>query len=226
MTRVTLTDSQLVLLVGHEGDDKTLIKAVAAATERLSLLQQTTEVPAEYEDFVGRVLQEVRQNGELIFRYLSISNCTVCKNNAGYASYGRNSRYHRKGSPNYDKPLTLRGIDLVHTFVSIKHNANLGCCIDCWKKIAPYLVPILNTLEVDAPEALLGQPARWKKWRKAKCIACGWNGYEGELGLVPAMMQGTYRGQCPKCEVKNTPFGIGKTLINISTSEFILLPAN
>jgi hypothetical protein len=168
-------------------------------------------------------LQEVKQNGELIFQCIRISNCDVCKNNAGYASYRRNSHYHRKGSPNYDKPLTLRGIELVHTFVSIKNYANLGCCIDCWNKISPYLVPILNMLEVDAPEVLLGQPAKWKKWMKAECTACGWMGHEGDFDLGPAIMRGKYRGQCPECKAENKP--LGKTIIDISILEFVLLPA-
>ena len=223
MISVNLTDRQLSLLSGHEGDNKYLIEVVAAAVERMDMLCQTAmDVPAEYSDFVGRVLQEVKLNGKLDFRHIAINRCDVCKTSAGYASYQRNSVNHRKDTPNFSKPLTLRGIDLVHVFISIKNCANLGCCADCWSKISPYLVPILNTLEVDAPEALLGQPAKWKKWKKAECTACGWTGHEGDLGLVPAMMRGGYRGQCPGCEEKNRP--LGKTIVNLSTTGFVLLP--
>jgi hypothetical protein len=132
--------------------------------------------------------------------------CQLCETHAGYVLYSRTGRYARKGQPNYDKPKHLPGIKLNEGFVSIKGHGDF--CQACNTKhnivdtIKNYIID--NDLKI---EIIRDDRSLWKKDDIRICFECEAEIQESEMGLLPAMMSGHYRGECPKCGAKQLPFG-------------------
>lgn len=210
-TSVTLTNEELLLLNGEVNDEvqKEINKARARLADIAALLPATTDVLTENQiAFISSALEEARTKGQLSLRRTRINKCGVCGSRGGYATYKRSSRYHRKGEPNYDKPLTLYAIELAERFIRFKGHATVGCCNECFKIIQPHLKTALAGIRAQLPEELTDEPERYKRYRNQRCKGCGWEGHEGEMGPLQTLMRdGHYPGQCPACGVKSLPFG-------------------
>jgi hypothetical protein len=203
---VRLTDEELVLLDGQCSEK--VQRDVDGAKARLSVASQIdSDIPPEHRTFISRVVEEAENSGCLTFERWSLHKCDVCGRRAGYASYKRNSRYHRKGDPDYSKPLTFPGFEFAKRFVVSRGYATVGCCQECFNDLRPHLVRALENVKAELPERLMGYPSKWRRWDNMKCKSCGWQGHKGEMGELPAMFEGYYRGQCPECGAKNNAFG-------------------
>ena len=87
---------------------------------------------------LAKVITEIREDGErflkLDFERIAIHKCPVCEKGGEYAKYPRNGKYHRKGQPNYNKPIYINGIQFNGSCVRMKGFTTTGCCNECWEK--------------------------------------------------------------------------------------------
>lgn len=176
-----------------------------AAEEVKAQAKQESEFGFEL-PVMNEILVKSLKSGQFTFRSKRISHCPLCKKNAGYAKYTRNSKYHRKGDNNYKRPLTMTGYKVNEGFVSVQGLGDF--CSDCNKehqildRITDYL--LVNRLEV---ELVHNEDSIFKKDPVRICHACKEEMYESEMGELPALLSGRYKGQCPHCEAKSLPFG-------------------
>lgn len=205
MTRVELTDDELTLLDGKCSD---AVQAdVDAAKLRLASVESLGHLTPERAGFVADVVREALKSGRLTFCWRSLRLCDVCKRSDGYAPYKRTSRYRRKGDPDYSRPRTFRGVELKHGYVSVQGYARLGCCEDCFNATKASLTEALADIRAEVPEAITGQPPRFRYSENQHCTTCDWKGHELQLGQLPTLMgDGYYRGKCPKCGAENRLF--------------------
>lgn len=201
---ILLTDKEMLLLDGKCSDK--VQKEINAAKNRLSF-ECRVDAPAEVAALVADIVGKALNVGRLQYRVRRLRLCRVCGKSAGYAKYARRSKWHQKGDLNYDKPLSFSGIDCEPTSVIIGGRTNFGCCQKCWEYVKPILVVELANIKADIPENISGVPSKWKYHPKRKCLECKWEGHEGQLGKLPALMAGEYPGQCPKCGTKSLPLG-------------------
>jgi hypothetical protein len=176
---------------------------------------------------LAKVITKIREDGErflkLDFERIPIHKCPVCKKGGEYAKYPRNGKYHRKGQPNYNKPIYLSGIQFNGSCVRMTGYTSTGCCNECWEKYKSVFIDKLKDLKCELPKNLFDSEYRRTLWMK--CGKCGWEGNELEMGLLPAVFGGEYHGQCPSCGEKNLPLGfhhikfVRYTLIKGSTNE-------
>lgn len=217
-TTVHLIDEELSRLDGHVSA-KVQVE-VSKALVRLEDKKGLGAVPDQYRDFVARIIEEAKSAGRLVFWQKRLRSCDVCGKAAGYAKYKRRSRYHDKGDPNYDKPLTTWGVDFADRSIVIRNRATLGCCLTCWKEIKPFLGDALRGVKSAIPEKVTGYPPKWKWHRNRRCKRCGWEGHEGQMGKRRTMMgDGNYPAGCPACSAENLAFS--PTLIKLADG-FIL----
>ena len=199
-TTVRLTDEELLLL-----DGKCSPKAQEAVEKAKARLAVQLELPAHlqhFDDFIRRVVLLAQEEGKLVYQQRRTHRCPICKVGGEYATYRRSSRTHRRGEPDYSKPITLAGIELAERFVVVKDTLTLGCCTKCMEAIKPHLIQALGGVKAEMPEALM--PTHWKKWDNMRCSKCGWEGHEGQMGKLRTLFgNGYYRGQCPQCGAKN-----------------------
>jgi hypothetical protein len=206
---VVLIDEELALLNGKCRPE--IQVKVNAALERLSYDSHIEHIPEKYKDITRSIIQEAKTQGKLIYRNRRLRHCPVCDKRAGYATYTRNSRYHRKGEKNLNRPLTMLGIELASRVIRMEYHADVGMCETCWEELKPYLVSILTPIKAAIPEQITGVKPVWEWYPNRHCLECDWNGHEGELGKLPAIMGGHYPGQCPNCGARNNP--LGKTIV-------------
>ena len=202
-TLVRLTDKELSLLDGkcNEKVQEEVVKAI----NRLGIKHKLDDVPEHLQDFVTRVVEEAEKNKLLVFRHRRASRCKVCGKSAGYAKYARNSRSHKKGAPNYDRPLTFSGIELAQRSVTMQNSLDVGCCADCWEEAESYVKTALTGIEAELP-AQIGDSTKYKRYRNRKC-KCGWMGHEGQMTKKRTMMgDGYYPAGCPECGLENSLF--------------------
>jgi hypothetical protein len=69
------------------------------------------------------------------------------------------------------------------------------------------VVKQLKDVVAEVPKSLTGHDPKWLRKRNQKCIQCKWEGHEGQLKPLPALMGGYYPGECPSCGAKNLLFG-------------------
>jgi len=203
--RIELSDDELLLLDGKLDDKRQL--DIEAAKERIAMRQAIPGLSPALAGFVANVVRAAENEGELCFERKSLRHCAVCDKSAGYQTYPRNGRHHRKGDKNFDKPLTFQGVDIARRFISIQGHANLGCCNACWEVVKPHLAEKLAGVRAAIPEAITGVAPRFKRYTNQECVKCGWKGHEGQMGMLPALMGGLYSGKCPQCEASNVLFG-------------------
>lgn len=157
--------------------------------------------------FIAKAVRAAIDDKKLVIVYRPINNCHICGKAAGYAIYSRRSRYHHKGDINYDKPLTISGVDLKDDCIRIEGYTTVGGCINCFDKLKPYAAKALDGIKAEVPEKLTGKPSKWLRVKTMECSECGWTGLETQMGMLPAIMNGHYHGQCPHCMAKNMAFG-------------------
>lgn len=204
--RVDLLPAELLLLDGCSAVRPEIKRAVGIARHGrdIQLAHALTERQA---NFVARLFDHARENGELHFRFMSIHNCDLCGRSGGW------------GGRRKDKPLNLSGFDCDTSFVSVRDYASLGGCTLCWQVIWRVAKVVLTNVRAQLPDQLRADGApRWIRWPRCTCTACGWTGNEGQLGELNAIMSGKYRGVCPNCDAKNLP--LGRTIIKSDSSAF------
>jgi len=199
---VTLTDALLVKLDGC-GDDSVQQK-VDDAKARIAMADSVPELTAEQAAFVADIVSLATRVGKLQFRSHELRVCRCCGKRGGHYAYTRNTRHHKKGEPNYDRPRYLDGVDLKVSSVIMRGHATYGCCCECFAAVRDVLVKQLASVRAEIPEAIMGAPPRYKAYRRRKCPECAWEGHEGEMGRLRTIMwDGSYPGQCPKCGYRN-----------------------
>lgn len=205
---VSLTDTELVIL---DGRCRAEVQAVVdQAKARLAMGAKLAHLPANLAGFIADAVAEAEGEGRLTFQWKSIRSCALCGKDAGYAVHTRSGRYHRKGDTNYDKPRYLNGIEIARRFITIRGHAALGCCAECFNALKPALQETLADVRAEIPEMLLGRPSRFRRFSRARCTECGWEGHEGQMRqLLTWMGDGYYPGGCPKCPAIND-FGVRK----------------
>lgn len=226
MPKIVMTDEELVLLDGKvEGELK---EEVDAAKARLASVEAHPALEPNLAKFVADVVRIAQKEQKLVYQFKGLRYCPVCGKTGGYAKYKRSGRYHRKGQPNYSKPLTFGGVELIERYVVVAGHASFGCCRECMDKVLWDLKESLQNVEAELPIELEmhGEP-RYKRYRNSECEACGWKGHKGQLLLVPALMSGKYPGKCPECGHVDKPLSVvaskikdreGYTLVKCKTN--------
>lgn len=196
-----LTDEEALLLDGKVRDD--VQKLVTAARGRLAAVLDHPDLSPELAGFIADVVSEAEERGRLILRWEWVMWCPVCRNDAGYVLF-KSGR--RKGKPR--KRRYLQAVELASRFVTVKGSVALGCCSECLAAVEPALVSALASARAEIPKRFVaeGRPD-WRRWELRRCKGCGWEGHEGEMRELPALMGGRYRGGCPACPAENRPLG-------------------
>lgn len=198
---VSLTTDEMLLLDGKVRPE--IQKEVDLAKEAKALEDFADD--AAQARFIADALREARTNGRLICRWIQLYYCNYTSRSAGYGTHRRRGKYHRKGETDYNKPLTMAGVELADRFLRIQGRAILGCCKEFWDKVRPKLALQLQDIEAEIAEELTGYPPRWKRFNRYECDQCKWTGHEGQLLELPALFGGRYAGECPNCHAKNLP---------------------
>ncbi len=199
---VSLTDEELVLLDCECRPD--IQAKVDGALRRLAAREAHPELPGHIADMASDVVSHAAVSGKLVYRTLYMRHCGYCGKSQTYAKFKSGPR---KGRDNEKKPIRVRGVDVSDSLIRIQNYATVGGCMECWKAAKPLVVTGLRDVEAELPEGITGHPPRFKRYRLKRCLKCGWEGHEGKMRQLPAMMQGTYPGGCPACPNESRPFG-------------------
>lgn len=201
---VLLTDAELLLL---DGQGSAHVQAlIDNVRERMSMESRLGIGEHDAELILG-LLTECETHKKLIFRHEQIRRCGVCGTAAGYAKVSRASKYKRKGDIDYDRPLSLPGIELADRSVIIRGSVERGCCKACFDRLLPIIRSELDGVEAQIPEQISGKPAVFRRFPVERC-ECGWMGSADEMGTKPTMMgDGYYPGACPQCGTEQTVMG-------------------
>lgn len=192
---VYLTYDELTLLDGKVNDKAQKVIDTAKSEHSFGL-----------DDTANEILQKALKAGELRWGSVNISRCTCCDSKpSGYAKYTRTSRYHKKGSPNYDRPFRYSGV-LINPGVFIVEGLP-GICYDCWKNTyLPLIVRFIhdNNLPIQTNDPEIA-PTRWKKDVIRECAKCGKKAPTSKWGRSRTIFgNGTYPSTCPHCEAFNS----------------------
>lgn len=202
MTAVTLTDEELVLLDGRVSLDAQ--KIVDAAKGRIAARGQFSDLDSRFAGFIADVLAAAEREGKLIWIWEQIRSCPVCgkRPDPRYVLYKSGPN---RGTPNYDKPRYLQGVELLPAFVKFQGSVLLGACTECMDAVKPHLEKVLAETPVQLPPQLLTDGSRqWVKRANMHCTVCGWEGHEGQMRQLPTLIgYGSYPGGCPDCSAEN-----------------------
>lgn len=202
---VGLADSELLILDGRCNGEAQ--QEVERAKARLDLAARYPDLSEGRVAFVVQVIEEARTSQLLTYQHTMLDRCGWCGKDEGYYKHKRSGRYHRAGDIDYSKRRRIAGVELARRFVTFQGHAAAGACKDCIAAAAPALRVELAEIPAELPEALMGEPPRWKRWQNRECAKCGWKGHEGQMRMLPAILGGSYPGGCPNCAAENNPFG-------------------
>lgn len=200
-TKIELTDEELVILDGQVSEDAQAV--VSAALAREAMKAKRGDLDPGVAGFVADAVTRARQTGKLVLRGDNLRKCDVCGRSAGYVKFKSGPR---RGRDDHKRPRTFRGVDLAEAFFRVKGYAVLGACGECWSRAQEAVREELADVRAELPAGLAG-PTRFIRHAKRKCSQCGWEGHEGQMRQLPAMMSGRYAGGCPECPAENKPFG-------------------
>lgn len=204
MQSVNLTDEELVLLDGKCSSE--VQESVNSAKSRFASIASMPDVNPELAKWIADSVEYAKKKGRIRFCFTDLRSCPICKTHSGYYVHARTTRNHRKGEVDTGRPKYRQGVDLSDDFVIIKGYPSVGCCMDCWVTAKTLLAKALDGTFLEIPEGISGVTPVYKRENRRKCKTCGWEGHEGEMGKLPALMEGYYPGQCPKCGAKETIF--------------------
>lgn len=193
---VSLTDAEILSLDGK--CSPTVQEVIEKVKERLGIEawlygEDLTDVQRT---LAAEILRAAEAKGEWNVTNREGHYCPSCKATSAYPLYKTGPN---KGQPNTRKKQRLVwGASFNGTFL----------CVACSKVIRPILHKILQERDVKvALPQYYEIPTRYYRFDKTRCTKCQWEGHKGELGLLPAVMGGYYRGKCPSCNAESLPFG-------------------
>lgn len=196
-----LTDQELVLL---DGKCSSKIQTEVDAAKGRIAMQSKMSCEPHIAAFVADAVKEAKEHGLLRLLREDLRYCRYCKKSAGYYTYPRTGRYHRRGETDYGHPKYMSGVELADRFISVKGYSCVGCCSECWQKAQPLLAKELEGVMAEVSEAITGHKPMFKKWDNMKCEKCNWEGHEGQMGRLPCLLGvGYYQGKCPQCGAEN-----------------------
>lgn len=201
---VNLTLPEIIYLDGHCRAEIQQVVEMAKTAQAISDAGVLSEKEAS---MVAELVAVATTKGRLTWSQHAIKNCPCCGRNDGYYAVARATRYKVKGRPDYDKPKLFTGYDLDSGFIHIQGHISKGCCESCFPRIASVLLQRLDGVRAELPEKLTGRPSRFKRHDRMQCTVCQWEGHEGELLPLPALMGGNYPGKCPSCGAENRLLG-------------------
>lgn len=192
---VILTHDELLLLDG---------KASASVQEKIDFVKHSRAL--DDNPVVARIIAEALKCGRFRYFYTEIKSCPVCKRNDGYWPHTRSGKWHRKGSPNYDKPKMFRGIDCTPGRITIKYHGDF--CDGCNKThgLIDRITSII--LERELPiELISDKRTKFLRDDKRVCRACKRDMYESEMGKQRTIMgDGYFPSICPHCNAEGGLF--------------------
>ena len=204
--KAELTYDELMLI---DGKCNSTVQSVIDIAKQHEQIRVTLDgVSDGIKDFCAKLVSEATKNGELKYTRRNLRSCQVCKKQAGYETYKRSSRYHKKGDKNYDKSLCFYGYDFKQSFLIVQGYSSLGICNKCWENIQPILVSVLKDVKAEIAESITGEKPQYKKVPIRHCKKCDWTGLETKMSKARTLMNdGYYPSICPECKAENKPFG-------------------
>lgn len=202
MKQYKLTDDEAALLDGKVNEKAQ--QGVDTAMARIAA--RDPSLPGHISDLVADVVIEAKEAKLLQWRKKRIHWCDYCGAKAGYWLFKSGPR---RGKQDFDRPLSIDGIELANHFVSFAGHTSVGGCVACVDAAVEPLRAVLKTVEAELPKELtaVGRPPQ-KRYRNRECGKCGWTGHEGQMGRSPGLMgPGSYPSTCPKCKTMNAIFG-------------------
>lgn len=208
--RVELSDAELLLLDG--GCSEKVQAEVDAARSRLDTAAAMPDVSPEMAGLIADAVTEAKTNGLLLWRATRARSCVVCGKRAGYWVFKSGPR---RGREDWNRPLSFYAVEMADRFVRMENHLTLGCCQDCAQELRPLIAAALADVQAQVPDhiAAQGRP-KWKKHGRRECPDCGWQGHEGEMRLLRAVMGGMYPGGCPSCPFDSTFLGRSFTILD------------
>lgn len=183
-TGVDLVDDELLLLDGRCSAKVQAEVDAAKLRQRLAATHQ--DVPPQLLYAASTILRAAASGGQLIRRGVQIRHCLGCGKHYDY----------------------LSAIEYVPQFVRVVGYSSTAVCLSCVPEVERILISELAGVPCDLPDALVSEGGtRWRRYKRRHCTACGWQGHEGQMRQLPALISGRYAGGCPACPANNTPFG-------------------
>jgi len=102
-TSVSLTDEELAVL--DQKCRQEIQEKVDLALARIIAAKNLPDLSTEEAGLVSDIVKLAEKEKRISYLGRSICFCHVCKKDAGYKKHARDGRYHRKGQPDYSKPL-------------------------------------------------------------------------------------------------------------------------
>lgn len=210
MAQINLTDQELLLLDGRI-ENPQLQKEIDSAKQRLDYTWGIDYPNDAIKALASQMAQYAAVQGKISFSHINLRRCSVCKESAGYDTYKKSGRYHRKGEINTSKPLFMGGLDFDSSLVKIMNHTSLGCCNECYELGKTSIAATLLKVKAEIAPVLMNPVHKWtpkyKRWDNMECTRCGWTGHQGEMTEESTLFDnGKYKAGCPQCGAKNTLF--------------------
>lgn len=158
---------------------------------------------------INEIIRNSEEKGSLTWRYKGIRACSHCDKGYEYQRYARNSRWHRKGDKNFDKPIHHAGIEFNAGVINfVGHGDMCRECADKNKVIEKMVDFIIhNDLKIQIQKNDFS-PSKYLKDDIRTCFNCDEEMKESEMTKEMTMMgDGHYAAGCPKCGAVSRPFG-------------------
>lgn len=195
-TSISLSDRDLARLV--DSDDTETRAEALAASNRITAATRWPSIPSHVAALVADILREAKTEGRLTYRTEMISFCRYC---------GAKSTWEKSKRRRRDYEAKLSGREFAHRFLVMRGHISVGGCSACVEQALPVLRGELALFPVELPETLRTDGASlYRRWDRCRCKTCGWSGHNGQLGKLPALMQGEYHGKCPSCGAERRLF--------------------
>lgn len=188
----TILDQDLVKLDGICSPHTQLM--VDKAKKRLLL--RAAGIDQKLVLLISNIREHLQEYLKFKVNKIKLSSCLLCDKKSSYEKYTRSSRNHRKGTPNYDKPIYFDGVEVNGTACTIRGYSSTGCCVDCWNKNKDVILENIKDIKCENPV-----DGKYRRINIYRC-ECSWEGSEYELVNGTNLVFETSKNTCPKCGTK------------------------